>query len=200
MINIPAPADAMHVFFVHGVANKVMGILLFQMCILRKDLPGTSIPEQVDSVWEFLRQYYLPHSPPIKKFTEQTFRSSQKTGIEGASFNAKAKETWDMWAGVYALVLQYCKNDVEITIAKHFNCIMELMGSHSLDDMDSQKWLTAELDFLGDYINAGFPATPKFHLMQHIFLQFQHDCAPRYASPELGEEPGWWAGEARWSA
>jgi hypothetical protein len=23
--------------------------------------------------------------------------------------------------------------------------------------------------------------TPKFHMFQHVYLQFEHDCAPRYS-------------------
>ena len=42
-------------------------------------------------------------------------------------------------------------------------------------------WRNAELNFLSLYLDAGFPETPKFHMMQHVYQQFEHDCAPRFS-------------------
>ena len=55
------------------------------------------------------------------------------------------------------------------------------MKLHNLDASCKAKWLNAEVNFITLYINLGFPAVPKLHMMQHIFTQFENDCAPRYA-------------------
>ena len=69
-------ADPMHVLFVDGVVNKVMGVLLFQICVARHDLPGKTIEERVAKAWCDIQSHYHPYAPPIK-------------GAEGEDFPAR---------------------------------------------------------------------------------------------------------------
>ena len=41
--------------------------------------------------------------------------------------------------------------------------------------------MNSELNVLALYMDAGFHVTPKFHMLQHIYCQFEGDCAPRYS-------------------
>ena len=173
--------DPMHILYVHGVLNKTIACLLYRMCIERKDLPGKTIDARVEKAWEVVTQHYLPHLPPIKRFTVQTFRPSKSDGLKGISFNAKGKETWDLWPGIYHLVQTKNTSASEKNMAFHLNGINEMMKLHNLDSGAKEKWLKAEVNFITLYLSCGFPATPKFHMLQHIYQQFQNDCAPRYS-------------------
>ena len=94
---------------------------------------------------------------------------------------AKAKQTWDVWPGIHKVVRDYSQKPLEKDVAHHLNIINELMSLHSWDEASKARWITAETNFLSLYVEAGFHATYKFHMLQHIYDQFVDDCAPRYS-------------------
>ena len=173
--------DPMHVLYCDGVVNKVIGCLLYQMTIARKDFPGRTIDDRVAAAWEGIREFYKPKSPPTKELTVNTFRPTGGDGLATASFRAKAKQTWDTWPAVQHLVEQYSTNDTEKQIAHFLGELNSMMKLHHLDEKCGLRWLTSEVNFLSLWIGAGFPTTPKFHMLQHIYKQFEFDCAPRYS-------------------
>ena len=130
-----------------------------------------------------------PNAPPIKELTAKTFRAQQGHGLTSVALKAKAKQTWDLWPAVYHLVQTRSSSVIERDLASFLNDINELMKLHNFTFAAKQRWLNAEINFITLYLSAGFHATPKFHLMQHIQQQFFLDCAPRYAytQPEESE-------------
>ena len=163
-------ADPMHVLFVDGVVNKVMGVLLFQISVARHDLPGKTIEERVAKAWCDIQSHYHPYAPPITELKAKTFRHGVGEGLSNVSLRAKAKETWDLWAGVHALVRSKSASAQEKHIAHHLDQIIQLMKQYALDATSSTRWLNAEINVLTLYVAAGFPTTPKFHMMQHIYM------------------------------
>ena len=59
--------------------------------------------------------------------------------------------------------------------------LVSLMKLHSFDKDAKIRWVKAEIALLTLCHEAGFPMTPKFHMLQHLHLQMEQDCAPRYA-------------------
>ena len=165
------------------VPTKVIGYLLYQMCVEpeRKDLPGSSIQARVQKAWSEVRAYWAPHEAPIKEIKEQSLRPSTSHGLKGVSYKAKAKETWDAWPAIYAMVMRWNAVKLEQQMASQLNVIIEMMHFHHLTSLQKKAWRSAELNFLGLLEDLQFPVAPKFHQLQHIFLQLEYDCAPRYS-------------------
>ena len=109
----------------------------------------------------------------------QTFRPSTSEGLSGVTLKARAKQTWDLWPAIYAVVQRRNTVNVEKHLAHHLNDIHNLMKLHTLEDAHKAQWLNAEINFLTLYSRARFPQTPKFHMLQHIYTQFENDCSPR---------------------
>ena len=163
--------------------SEVMAWLLFKMCCTRgrNDLPGRTIAARLQHAWTIIQGYYSPHAAPIKDLEVSRFRPSTSDGLRGISFKAKAKETWDIWPGVLCLVRSHCKNSNEKQMAEELDVLVRSVKLHYIGHGDKTRWLAAEIKFLCLCHACGFPMTPKFHLLQHVFLQLQDDCAPRYA-------------------
>ena len=158
-------ADPMHVLYTDGVFNKTMGCLLYQMTVARKDLPGRTIEARVAAAWGVIRDYFHPKAPPIKTLLVKTFRQDGR----------------DMRPAVQHLVQTRSASETEKQLAGHLGQLNELMCLHHVDETSAQRWLAAEINYLSLYIEAGFPTVPKHHMLQHIFMQFHGDCAPRYS-------------------
>ena len=173
--------DAMHTFLVNGVVNKMMAWLLFNMCIARKDLQRPNIDARVARAWAEVKAHYHPLAPPIKDLEVSRFRPGDSDGLSGISFKAKAKETWDIWPGILSVVRRRCSKDTEKQAAEQLDVLVSLLKLHALTAQQKKQWLMAEIKLLSLCDLAGFPMTPKFHMMQHVLLQTQVDCAPRYS-------------------
>ena len=88
----------------------------------------------------------------------------------------------DCWYGVYSVVQECNSCSNERDMSHHLNKLNDMMQLYSLDAASKEQWLTAELNFLSLFVEkCGFPPTPKFHMLQHIYLQFEYDCAPRFS-------------------
>ena len=102
-----------------------MGVLLFQICVARHDLPGKTIEERVAKAWCDIQSHYHPYAPPIKELKAKTFRHGVGEGLSNVSLRAKAKETWDLWAGVHALTRSKSASAQEKHIAHHLDQIVQ---------------------------------------------------------------------------
>jgi hypothetical protein len=141
-------ADPMHVLFCDGVVNKTIGSLLYNMCVVRKDLPGRTNETRVEAAWAMIKKHFKPHAPPITKLTLTTFRASSADGVASVALKAKAKQTWDLWPAVYSLACDRNTNKTEVNMAAFLDEICAMMKLHSFDEVTKRTWLNAEINFL----------------------------------------------------